>query len=466
MSAVNFIDCGDFNKFLVKSNLFITSDSNEWAIEYNNILDKWIKDNEKTEKKSEKIYNQFITKIKIEGSEEFNSTVMSVIKDASCLVSGSTIFERIGKVSKGIIFKQEEQSSCRTNGEICLSFHRTLGVYVFPDKYGEWKLKEESKIATFLHECIHHYHNQIDQEGAQKRRKGKSLILNMTNQEEEKTIMGWVKGIERIDNMDVCENTVNRELRMGIRINHAGLKLKENQSLTICDMIKLRALSSIRKELKNPNLNKNEIYPQYSNQTALDLGLYLYLRNKNKVKKQQYEEIIELMIRGGFKSENALKIGVLKNSLRLVQVLIEFHEKPSTDLLDLTLKADESSLNLLAAKIHSLECAFKGAPQPSIESGEDLLKLMVIIKSISLKILKQCNYASTSKLSSFIPISLDKRPTSTHFRLKIPLEMIELLITGGANPSQNMQVFAKKYSKLSKVINNYLKNNQFINLKN
>jgi hypothetical protein len=294
-------------------------------------IHRWINVHTPSEESAFSLLNQITPFIFISGSTEFENKVKKVLQKTAKLASGFIILERLKKTNQKICIQESKKENYYDTKDNILyfAFGKTRTFSVGLNHNGQRELLKIRQVAIVVHEGLHAWHYRQDPRGTMNRHFTCSDLPAMKDREEELVVTGMQDG----QIVDFCsENTVNVELGSLCRCSyHEAKYLPKNVSLTLCELIHLRVTDTIKKELKNYRLDQPE--PSFNNQTPLDMAFYLYLMEQDIKKQIEWFEIIELLIQNNVKSQHALRLAVLSNSLRIVLMLLEAGVKPTEDIL-------------------------------------------------------------------------------------------------------------------------------------
>lgn len=380
---------------------------------------EWISANKPDQSVSNRVYELFIERSIINGNQEFIQKTRKIIKKTSLLATGITVLQRLLSTGKEIKISEGKEACFIQDKGLFFAFGKCNTFVVTKKNDGDLELTKQSNAATFIHECLHQWHFDNDAENHNSRINSKGSIDDMDDKEEELTITGNLHLLDE-KQKDLCsENTVLIEQGLNSRINHRGVTLNKGSSPSLFDMICCRAIGNIKKELTiNPNLiEKEQKLPNPRNQFLVDYLMSRIILEANPVIKNELLAITHLLIDFGFKSDTALKLAVLDNSMETVSKLINSGTAIPKDYL-----------NIIACSRMLLTIEVLDLLKKSAHICSPILPSELTFDSDSDLELYREKYRKQDALKNALIKKIDSFELST--------EMFRLLIKGGAQCSE------------------------------
>lgn len=378
----------------------------------NSQLSLWISQNKPNKIEATGLSQAFIQQSHIEGSNEFVAKMKTIIQKASHLATGSVIIKRVLDLKKPITIIEGETCKClKDTKQLVFNFLKTRTLHMCLNRENERELFKSPKTASLIHELIHLWHLEQDSQKTEERHKAKGTFEEINNQEDELTITGK---LENKEHDFCCENSALIELSHFPRINHLGVYHSKDSDLSLSSIVRGRAIGNLRKMLPMAKI-ENPITHEMGNESPLDIAMHRNLIEKDPSIQKEWEEIIQLLIRAGFKSEYALKIAILENAKDRVKLLLETNITPTDELLHFAFLKGPSPIEDLLR-----EARYILSEEKSTFYDEDLQ-----------------NYILRREYE-IISLLYDKFPNSR----AISREIIELLLSYGVQPSEKTYQYA------------------------
>jgi|GEM_PF-3926583 len=307
-------------------------------------MQSWIKENKPTPEQSEKVYQSFIGRYSVIGTEEFVSTTEKVIREASQLATGITIMRRLlesgienmrvieGKESHFEWSKDEENSSESMN--ITLNFSKSHQ-YIYLNEQNERDLKLQSSVSIFIHESLHAWHQSIDSSQPKDKVDETLLLPDMDTYNEERVITGNLHRVDTIDADFCCENTTLLELGHPLRIDHRGVAVGEE---TLHRLVENRVFKKLKELVATHRVHNDKV----DGLTALEDAMHLQLIETQQQSQEEWLKVITMLTSADTYSEDAFKLAILQNSKKLIELMLKAGAVVTDELLQqATLETDE-----------------------------------------------------------------------------------------------------------------------------
>lgn len=309
-------------------------------------IEKWIESNKPLPENSNAIAEAFINLVKFRGSDDFVLKMKKIIQKTSCLATGITILQRLLATKKPFEIRENPVKSCHGQDSIEFDFMHQEGYYCTMNEQGELELRKTSKKATFIHECLHQWHGNIDPKNFSGRSTHDPFLPDMDDQEEEFTITGNLHLEANVNSIQdfCCENSALVELGRDFKVNHQGVMLPKNGILSLEKMVAAGAFGSIRKMLQNQLQHDSTLSNNnQENAKPLETAFFKYFVELDSSKLKDWLSILELLLKAGFKSEYALKLAVIADLEEIAITLIDAGVNPSPDILGMAICRDNGS---------------------------------------------------------------------------------------------------------------------------
>ncbi len=290
-------------------------------------IDRWIVDHKPEPSKSETIFAQFMERHGkgIAGDQVFIAKTTRIIEKASRTAAGITIMQRLLSTGRDITLHSDKQSGFFRPNLLTVSCCHPKHLNICINEEGERIAHRNSRVASFIHECMHAWHDFTDPSALEMRAVQLGDLSEMDSMEEELTITGYLHQSNPAQSDFCCENTALRELGYPLRINHRGIN--DRGCLSICQLVEHRLALDLQKLLDLDEISKAK------EETALQVALCLHLLAPHPETRRELMNIIYLLLKAGCYSQLAFKIAILQNSEELMEDMLQKRVKLTDELL-------------------------------------------------------------------------------------------------------------------------------------